>query len=210
MALGHSCGGRSVTVVTESAKTSTRIRVGALPPVMQQKYKNIEIQKYENTKNTNYVSEDIHTYSVWCCRSSHAIDNTSIPSSQVRVLEDAKQELLHFGCHFDSLDIRCIIGNGIMFDDFIISPKLSLRIKIKPGDPRQNVSSLIIMTSLKGWSLRVAGECKIYKLFDVWQRRNDKSQAGTNQSCEFWSLMGGTGDNQTTQLCLWWQPPSPN
>ena len=50
MALGHSCGGRSVTVVTESAKTSTRIRVGALPPVMQQKYKNIEIQKYENTK----------------------------------------------------------------------------------------------------------------------------------------------------------------
>ena len=50
MALGHSCGGRSVTVVTESAKTSTRIRVGALPPVMQQKYKNIEIQKHENTK----------------------------------------------------------------------------------------------------------------------------------------------------------------
>ena len=95
MALGHSCGGRSVTVVTESAKTSTRIRVAALPPVMQQKYKNIEIQQYENT---NYVSEDIHTYSVWCCRTRHATDNTSIPSSQVRVLEDAKQEILHFGC----------------------------------------------------------------------------------------------------------------
>ena len=50
MALGHSCGGRSVSVVTESAKTSTRIRVGALPSVMQQKYKNIDIQKFENTK----------------------------------------------------------------------------------------------------------------------------------------------------------------
>ena len=47
---GHSCGGRSVTVVTESAKTSTRIRVGADMPVMQQKYKNIKMQKYNDEK----------------------------------------------------------------------------------------------------------------------------------------------------------------
>ena len=63
MALGHSCGGRSVSVVTESAKTSTRIRVGALLLVMQQKHKNNEIQNYENTKMTNYASKDIHTHS---------------------------------------------------------------------------------------------------------------------------------------------------